>query len=97
MEKVHAGRRDLRRSARESTLGRRAAPKRTAPRRRRARRVVRRSFVGTAPTRFRHKVLFEGFLAGFWAARFGPRFRAELPLTMEALAALAEGEDLSES
>lgn len=57
-----------------------------------ARLVVRRLFVGTAPTRFRHEVSFEGFLAGFWAAQFGPRFRAELPPTMEALAALAEGE-----
>lgn len=39
---------------------------------------------------FTHRVRFEGLLAGFWAARLGPGFRAALPPTMDALARLAE-------
>ena len=55
-----------------------------------ARLEVRRSFVGTNPTVFRHDVSFKGFLGGFWAGRFGPGFRQALPPTMETLAELAE-------
>jgi hypothetical protein len=54
-----------------------------------ARLIVRRTIVGTNPTRFTHEVSFEGLLAGFWAGRFGPGFRQALPPTMAALAALA--------
>ena len=57
-----------------------------------ARLIVRRSFVSREPVVFRHEVSFEGALAGFWAGRFGPGFRAQLPPTMEALAVLAEEE-----
>lgn len=55
-----------------------------------ARLEVRRRFVGTDPTVFRHDVSFKGLLGGFWAGRFGPGFREALPLTMETIADLAE-------
>ncbi len=52
--------------------------------------TVRRTIVGTSPTRFRHDVSFSGPMGGIFANRFGPRFRAALPPTMRAIAALAE-------
>lgn len=52
--------------------------------------TVRRTLLGTQPTTFRHDVSFSGLFGGVWASRFGPTFRAALPPTMEALAALAE-------
>ncbi|MEM1035419.1 MAG: SRPBCC family protein [Pseudomonadota bacterium] len=57
-----------------------------------ARLEVRRSFVGTDPTVFRHDVSFKGLLGGFWAGRFGPGFREALPPTMETIAELAEAD-----
>ena len=55
--------------------------------------TVRRTIVGTSPTRFRHDVAFSGALAGTFAKRFGPGFRAALPPTMREIAALAESGD----
>ncbi|MBY0391783.1 MAG: SRPBCC family protein [Novosphingobium sp.] len=56
-----------------------------------ARLVVRRVILTDgAMTRFRHEVHFEGLLAGIFASKFGPDFRAKLPPTMQALAARAE-------
>jgi hypothetical protein len=52
--------------------------------------TVRRTIVATSPTRFRHDVSFSGALAGTFARRFGPEFRAALPPTMKAIATLAE-------
>lgn len=55
--------------------------------------TVRRTIAATTPrTIIRHDVQFSGPAAGFWAARFGPGFRAALPPTMQRLAALAEAE-----
>ena len=61
-----------------------------------ARLTVRRSFVSLNPTTFQHEVSFDGLLAGFWAGRFGPGFRAALPPTMTSLAELAEQQDVGE-
>jgi len=55
-----------------------------------ARLEVRRAVVGTNPTVFRHDVSFRGVLSGFWADRFGPGFRRALPLSMDAIAEIAE-------
>lgn len=52
--------------------------------------TVRRTIVGTSPTRFRHDVSFSGVLAGTFAKRFGPGFREALPPTMRGIATLAE-------
>jgi hypothetical protein len=52
--------------------------------------TVRRAIVGTAPTVIRHEVRFSGLLAGVWAGRFGPSFRAALPPTMHKLVTIAE-------
>ena len=52
--------------------------------------TIRRIITGANPTRFRHEVSFSGEKGASWAERFGPRFRAALPPTMEALAQLAE-------
>ena len=61
-----------------------------------ARLTVRRSFVSLNPTTLQHEVSFEGALAGFWASRFGPGFRAALPPTMTSLADLAEERSVEE-
>jgi Polyketide cyclase / dehydrase and lipid transport len=52
--------------------------------------TVRRTIVGTSPTRFRHDVSFSGLMAGTFAKRFGPGFRKALPPTMREIAMLAE-------
>ncbi len=52
--------------------------------------TIRRTIVGTSPTRFRHEVSFSGMSAGMFAKRLGPGFRAALPPTMREIAALAE-------
>ncbi len=54
-----------------------------------ARLKVRRSFVSRDPIVFRHDVSFSGPMAGVLAGQLGPAFRAQLPPTMETLAALA--------
>lgn len=57
--------------------------------------TVRRTIVAISPqTVIRHDVAFSGPLAGFWAARLGPGFRAALPPTMQRLAGIAEAGDL---
>lgn len=61
-----------------------------------ARLIVRRSFVSLDPATFQHEVSFEGFLAVFWASRFGPGFRAALPPTMTSLSELAEDRGVQE-
>ncbi len=61
-----------------------------------ARLKVRRSFVSRQPVLFRHEVSFHGPLAGFWANRFGPGFRAVLPPTMATLGRLAEAREPSD-
>lgn len=55
--------------------------------------TIRRSIVGTSPTRFRHEVSFSGAMAGTFAKRLGPGFRAALPPAMREIAALAERSD----
>jgi hypothetical protein len=51
---------------------------------------ITRTLDQSGPTAtFTHRVRFRGFLGWFWAARFGPGFRRELPLTMQRLADLA--------
>ena len=52
--------------------------------------VVRRSFLPSEGTVFRHDVSFTGLLAGLWAGQLGPGFRKALPPTMERLARQAE-------
>lgn len=53
--------------------------------------VLRRSIVGSHPTRFVHHVRFTG-IGGCVLSRFlGPGFRRDLPPTMAALARRAEG------
>jgi Polyketide cyclase / dehydrase and lipid transport len=52
--------------------------------------TVRRTIIGTSPTRFRHDVSFSGPMGGVFAKRFGPGFRKALPPTMREIAALAE-------
>lgn len=56
--------------------------------------TIRRSIVGTAPTRFRHEVSFSGAAAAMFAMALGPGFRAALPPTMREIAALAEADAL---
>lgn len=55
--------------------------------------TIKRTIIGTSPTRFRHEVSFSGVMAGTFAKRFGPGFRASLPPTMREIAALAERGD----
>ena len=52
--------------------------------------TVRRTIIGTSPTRFRHDVSFSGPMAETFAKRFGPGFRKALPPTMREIGALAE-------
>lgn len=56
----------------------------------RAKLTVRRTIIGTLPTRFRHEVSFSGAMAAAFAQQLGPGFRKALPPTMREVAAIAE-------